>query len=559
MASRSSPAACRTLRQQHLRGDPLARDAAARQGCAWVEEPCTTLPARSFVAGGRAVSFQPTRGDCAPKDRAPTPAQLAWRERFREALELARGGRGAAPCGPTSDAPAFCGTSDRSTTTVITPQGRDDARYAVFPAADLVASHEPRSFTPDPRYPGQVQEREYQFDKNEQVKVIRGSETLDPAVLLHRSPTAVDGPPLVTEDGCALGGNGRTMMLKRAYEQVPERAEAYREALACAARDFGLSPKDVTETPDPVLVRVIRGTRCDDDPRELAQAVRRFNEGLTQSIDVKALGVSQSRQVSPGTIGLFGELLQGDTSLREALAANAKPVIEALTRDGIITQQNRGRWVRENGALTDEAKGQIEAMFLGRALGTSERVRLAPDAVLRKVERAVPYLATVAGQNPDFDLTRTVQEAVDLATRADATKQSVDELAEQVDAFTARASPQAVALARMLTGLNPTQVRDRFRAWAQVAAFDPRQGMLGERPPTAAQAFEALTKAPRRDRPLFTGSVVQQPEGLARIVEMGGGDSRLASGKVRVEWMTGPNRGERAVLQRDDLGELAGR
>lgn len=553
-----SPSTCRALRGAHLRGDPTARELAVRQNCAWVEQPCTTGPARSFVANGRQVTIRPTKGDCAPTARGPSPAQLAWREAMSEALRNARSPK--PPCDPTAPPglPPFCATGDRSATTVITPQGRDDARYAVFPAAELIASHEPGSFTPDPRYPGQVQEREYQFDKNEQVKVIRGSETLDPAVLLHRSPTAVDGPPLVTEDGCALGGNGRTLMLKRAYASVPAKAEAYREALACAARDFGLDPREVTTTPDPILVRVIRGTRCDDDPRELAQAVRRYNEGLTQSLDVKALGVSQSRQVSEGTIGLFGELLRGDTSLREALAENARPVIDALTRDGIITQQNRGRWVRDNGALTDEAKGQIEAMFLGRALGTSERVRLAPDAVLRKVERAVPYLAAVAGRNPTFDLTPAIQEAVDLATRADASKQSIDQIAEQFDAFTKPPSPQAVALARMLLNLNPTTIRDRFKAWAGAAAFDPSQGMLGSRPPTMAEAFQTLTTAPRVGRALFSGSVVKQPGGaLARIVEMPGPGSKLKDGKARVEWITGPEKGTRAVLEQAELGDLA--
>lgn len=550
-----SPSTCRALRGAHLRGDPTARELAVRQNCAWVEQPCTPGTPRSFVANGRPVTIRPTKGDCAPTARGPSPAQLAWREQMAEAMRNARSPK--PPCDPSAGLPPFCAAGDRSATTVITPQGRDDARYAVFPAAELIASHEPRSFTPDPRYPGQVQEREYQHDKNEQVKVVRGAETLDPAVLLHRSPTAVDGPPLVTEDGCALGGNGRTMMLKRAYATVPEKAEAYREALACSARDFGLDPREVTDTQDPVLVRVIRGTRCDDDPRELAQAVRRYNEGLTQSLDVKALGVSQSRQVSEGTIGLFGELLQGDTSLREALTEYARPVIDALTRDGIITQQNRGRWVRPNGALTDEAKGQIEAMFLGRALGTSERVRLAPDAVLRKVERAVPYLAAVAGRNPAFDLTPVVQEAVDLATRAESSKQSIDQIAEQRDMLTAPPSPQAVALARMLTNLNPTTIRDRFKAWAGAAAFDPSQGMLGARPPTMAEAFQTLTTAPRVGRALFSGAVVKQPEGLARIVEMPGSGNTLREGKARIEWMTGPNRGSRAVVAQEELGDLA--
>jgi hypothetical protein len=111
----------------------------------------------------------------------------------------------------------------RRRTRVITPQRPhgEPAHYALVEAGQLVASHDPFSWSPDERYPKGVQEREYMTDKGEQKKVLLGAQQLDPALLLTDTPTAVDGPPLVTAGPVRLvmGGNGRSMMLKRAYAE----------------------------------------------------------------------------------------------------------------------------------------------------------------------------------------------------------------------------------------------------------------------------------------------------------------------------------------------------
>ena len=98
------------------------------------------------------------------------------------------------------------------------PQG-EPVRFDVLEAADVVSSHDPQSFAPDPGYPREVQERVYDRDPNEQRKVMVGAQNLNPAVVLNRSPTPEAGPPLVTagEHPIVLGGNGRSMMIRRAY------------------------------------------------------------------------------------------------------------------------------------------------------------------------------------------------------------------------------------------------------------------------------------------------------------------------------------------------------
>lgn len=58
---------------------------------------------------------------------------------------------------------------------VRTPQGREPVTYELREASALITSHVPGTWSPDPRYPRAVQERDYQHDANEQAKRCTGS------------------------------------------------------------------------------------------------------------------------------------------------------------------------------------------------------------------------------------------------------------------------------------------------------------------------------------------------------------------------------------------------
>jgi hypothetical protein len=552
--------ACSRLRKQYEAGSASALVRGAKAGCDFAAElarpfaGCREVPRSFTTKTGKRVTFTARVGDCPPRS-GPTEKQLAARERFAAAARGEAGG----PCGP--EALPGC-EKDRRATRIITPQGDDRAEYRVIDASELIPSHSPLTFDPEPRYPAGVQEREYQFDVNEQFKVKSGAQGLNPSIMLHRSPTAVDGPPLVTEDGCALGGNGRSMMLKLAYAEYPEKAAAYREALRCEANTFGLTQRDLAGKKDPVLVRVVRGTRCDSNPGELAKAVRRYNEGLTNVIDAKALGVSQARSLSPDSLMLFGEAVAGENTLRKAMEESPELFIRALENDRIITKQNRTKYVA-GGQLTGEAKDAIEAMFVGRVLANADRIRMTTPAVLNRIEKAVPYLATVAGRNPDFDLTGSVQKAIDLVNSATSHGNTIENELAQGDMYSTRPTADVVELARLFQTERPTSIRERFRTWANAAAFDPRQGGLLDKPPTKEEAFLKLVENVKRSgRPIFIGTIVQQPSGLARVVARADRETRgpdgalLRSGEGVIEYIMGPRRGQRVTVEIDSLGEV---
>jgi hypothetical protein len=474
--------------------------------------------------------------------------------------------------GASSGKPA----AERRRTFIVTPQSRagDPARYELVEASDVIASHSPHDFTPDPRYPESVQERLYHEDKNEQAKVVLGSQNLNPIIVLNTSPTPTDGPPMLTEDGCALGGNGRSMMIKRAYDEGGKPAREYREELEARAAEFGLDPARVRQMKAPVLVRVVQGTRCDSPPRELVSFVRRYNQSLTNAMDAMAKAVANARQLSPSTIALFGELLAGEGSLRDQMRDNPRVFIRALESDGIITGTERSRYVTQTGQLTPSAKEEIEGMFLGRVMRDATRIVNTPPELLRKIERAVPSLAMVAASSPDHDLTADLLEAVDLLNSAKGTGHSLEgSFAERELALpgeqrrsAADARPEVRQLARLLEQQGVNQLRDRFKLWAKNATLPP---MLGK-PPTREEAFQELVSAAKvgRDRPLFRGTVVGQDrrdgtkaKDLLRIDVVGDGKPKsedgtgLDVGKVKATWLSGSRKGEQVTVNRDELGE----
>lgn len=311
---------------------------------------------------------------------------------------------------------------------LITPSGEERVCYAVRPLESLVTSHNPETWQTDPRYPIQVQERDYTHDREEQAKVGRIAKRPNPRLLLSDNPTSTDGPPIVTGAGLVLGGNGRTMGLRRAYALGT--AGPYVEALVKRAPAFGLTGKQVKDTKDPVLVRVVKGLDAASQS-ELAAASSRFNESLTGSLDERAKGVADSRRLSAETLSVIGKAIETHETLRKAMAEEGRTIVARLRADDLITPQTSAAMVDGAGGLTEAGKQRVEGAFLGLVAGTPERLAQASGATLGKLERIVPYLAQVRAANPAADAIEDFQQALDLLHAADAAKMSIDQFIHQ--------------------------------------------------------------------------------------------------------------------------------
>lgn len=437
-----------------------------------------------------------------------------------EALGLLRGGGpvtaatpipGAPPVGPTPGAPAGGGPAaagplpiggtipplGQTATHILTPQvpGGEAAHYALVEADDLLASHNHDTFARNRSYPSNVQEREY-GEPLEKRKVTLGGQGLDPRLVLSDTPSAVDGPPIVTggDQSIVLGGNGRSMMLRRAYDEGAP-GEAYRKALIDRAPRFGLSPEEAGQMKQPVIVRVLDGIEDNADSSKLRGAVRRFNESLTQELSPRLRAVSDGRLLSDTTMQQVGELFAGSegASLRDLFKSDPEAFESVLIRDGLITPQNRPTWIA-GGQLTDEAKDRIEGMFLGRVIGSAGRLAATPPSILNKVERLVPSLVRVESVNPEFGEVQTIQSALDLLSDAARRKVPLKDVLSQRSLFTdgRPVDPHTAAMAQLLEKSNAKDLAAKFKTWSQDAAFDPKQVQMFGAPPAREDVVKSL-------------------------------------------------------------------
>lgn len=127
-----------------------------------------------------------------------------------------------------------------------------NATYKVVPASDIVASHT-TDYGMNPYYPRELQPRDRQRAPM-QKQVEKMSKTLKPELLVN-SQFVNQGAPVVDSRGVVLNGNGRTMAIQKAYKNKNDSAKAYKKYLVEHADQFGLTPEQVQQFEEPVLVR----------------------------------------------------------------------------------------------------------------------------------------------------------------------------------------------------------------------------------------------------------------------------------------------------------------
>ena len=224
---------------------------------------------------------------------------------------------------------------------------RHECKYKIIEASDLIASHKAESFGENPLYPKEVQERAYESDKAEQLKVIRNAQNLEPSFVVNTNPDAINGAPIMTPDRIVLGGNSRTMAIQRAYSNHPEKAQEYKEYLANNAHAFGFSSDHVASFKEPVLVREYEPSS--QDKNNLRLLVRQMNEGFTQSMDERTETSAIARRLSDSTLRLLGAemMASSDDNLADFLKSGSKGasnVINSLLRDGVLSNQNMNKY-----------------------------------------------------------------------------------------------------------------------------------------------------------------------------------------------------------------------
>lgn len=295
----------------------------------------------------------------------------------------------------------------RAQTKAYTPEGKEvQAQWDVVDASDLVTSNTD-SFTINPDFPASRQPRD-RTRASAQQQVNEIASKLQPN-LLGESPDVSTGAPFVgANDNVVDSGNGRSMAIRRVYQEGGEKAGEYRQFVNEQAAKFGLDTDAVNMMQSPVLVR--RNT-SDMNRDEFARAANKPTAARMSSTEQAA---SDAKSLPDASLLSFNS--EGSMSLHQS-QRYLKNFIAALPK----TEQ--GSLMDESGALSREGKSRIEAAIVQDAYNNprlvsaiSEKLDNDTTNVLRAVTDKAPQISQInadikTGDVYDNTLARDIADA----------------------------------------------------------------------------------------------------------------------------------------------------
>ena len=251
--------------------------------------------------------------------------------------------------------------------------------------------------------------------------------------LLSDSPLMDYGAPVLAKDGkTIIGGNGRSLAIRRAYGMG--QADGYQQDLTKRAARFGIDPAAVAKLKAPVLVRVLQ------QDVDIKQAAIASNEG--GGARMSALEQARVDGERLGDLSDFEADEEGNFNTRANL-----PFIRRFLSTMPVAQ--RSAFQAADGGLSQEGISRLRNAVLYRAYGDSDVLsRLVESAdpaqrnVLSALTRAAPTVAQAsadvkAGNLHDLDVSADIVAATTLLAqvRGEGKFGSVDEYLNQQNLF----------------------------------------------------------------------------------------------------------------------------
>jgi len=151
-------------------------------------------------------------------------------------------------------APTAPAVSDRTYAMGITGGTRYEFQFKVLEAKDLVVSHDPFTFVPNPNYPQELQPR-LRDRAATRLQVENIAANLNPAALIDDYHSIDRGAPIIGPDKVVESGNGRVMALTLAAEKHPQQYAKYLDALRVSTPSYGIPLSLLDGMTSPILVR----------------------------------------------------------------------------------------------------------------------------------------------------------------------------------------------------------------------------------------------------------------------------------------------------------------
>ena len=279
-------------------------------------------------------------------------------------------------------------------------------------------------------YPAELQPRDRSRQASaDQVGEI--SRNLDPE-RLGRHTDADRGAPIVSNEGFVESGNGRTMAIRKAYEENPASAARYRAMVEAEAKKMGVDASGMSK---PVL---IRRRLTDLTPEERLSFVEAANRSTSLAYSVSEKAAIDAQRLDGDLLDLFEG---GDLSA----AKNAEFVRQF--RKAAVAKEEVADFITSAGTLSRAGEERIQAALFAKAYGDRELAGLLfeNESNIKSIGRAMMDAAAEFAKlkediragivAPEYDITKTIIDAVNLVRRARAAGETVADAVNQLDLF----------------------------------------------------------------------------------------------------------------------------
>jgi len=391
------------------------------------------------------------------------------------------------------------------------PNGETRAgQFALIDLNDLIASHHERSYATSKGYPvdkngENINDRNYTDDKNAQAKVIEIARDLDADRLVVTSRTP-DGTPIIDENGYVISGNNRTMSLKLAKADHPEKFSDYQDFLVEEIEAFGLDEKDLRKFDDPIIVRIDY-----DIPALNTLELSKYNKDdkkAERPID-KAIKLGKLVDDNEQCKNTIGEIVGRYETFSEFYSNfnDQKTMFDSLISCNILTTQEKPKYWYERG-FTDQGKELIENLLAGMVL--SKAALIIANDTARKFRAIIITSLPVLILNNSFgseSLSKQLNEAIEVEGKIKASKLDFSNWINQISLFDKPPSIEALYLNRLLaSGRN--NFKRSLENYNSSVQSNQGESLFGEKP-SQEEIFTAhiINKIPEADKKLIQNTV----------------------------------------------------
>lgn len=405
-------------------------------------------------------------------------------------------------------------------------------QFAIVELSEIKASHNEKSYGNTEGYPldangENVNDRNYTGDVNSQAKIIEYAQNLEPDRLITTSRTPA-GTPIITVDGIVVSGNNRTMSLKLAVADYPEKYDEYKRFLAEEIEAFGFenivgsallmndyialpgssydNPHNVKFT-NPVLVRIDY-----DFPDYNALELSLYNKDTKKSerpID-KALKLGKILESSEKCTTVITNIVGQYETFSEFYSNgnDQKKMKDSLVSCNIITTQELPAYFSETG-FTEQGKELIENLLAGLVLSKDALIASNEGGarILRQtIITSLPILTANLALG-EYSLNSAINEAVVMQSTMSSGKTSFQDYIVQIGMFGEQTSTEGKFMNRLFaSGRN--NFKRSIEGYNDAVIENQGESLFGDKP-TKEELFEVYVKnkISPEDRKLIENSV----------------------------------------------------